>query len=489
MNIIEQEENFSMDLSSEINRLAEQIKAGNYNARLKPTQVSVENIEFAELVNKIVDIYAIEIQKVKEESYKKSMENVKECLSEYTDSINSLASGDFSRESHVPVSNEFYRSFKPYFDSTSQSINKIRIVFQILQKDLENLSNNIKQSGQDYEIDLSQYSGDYRRLAENLQLIHQLIVKGLLEAFGLINKKIIDLSSNIVQARSDVLDVAHSSEQVAKNSKAVSDNTEQSDAGVRQVLRAMEDLSVTVGDVSQKAESVSRLALDGNQMSKDGSERAKKAEEGMLHIITSTEEADHLISDMQGEMKKINDIVKLITDIANQTNLLALNAAIEAARAGDAGRGFAVVASEVKALALESRKSAEKITDMISSLQKQSQKAVNAVSLATDAVRDGNVLLSDTLGIFGRLAESVEEISLNIEQVASMNEEQAAAVEEITSSMHEVSAMLKDTANEAEESARATEYTSKAVVNLKSKVDLVSEISEEISSNMSRYIS
>jgi len=477
-----------MDILSEMNRMIKEIKAGNYDTRLNYDSVSSEEADLVKKINNLAEIYSEEIKKVKHDMQIKSMECTKECVLKYTKIINDFAKGNFQSQFHISDSYCLLHDLKPQFDSVSYSINKFRTIFQILEKDLNTLLTGIKEDNYNKTIDLSQYPGEFQKVAKISQDIVFSCKDEIKQTFGDLNKKIAELSSNINSTQDNVLEVAHSSDQVGKNSRAVSDNTEQSDAGVRQVLRAMEDLSVTVGDVSQKAESVSRLSLDGTQMSREGSEYAKKAENGMIQIISRTEEADHLISEMQGDMKKINDIVKFITDIANQTNLLALNAAIEAARAGEAGRGFAVVATEVKTLALESRKSAEKITDMISSLQKQSQKAVGAVSLATEAVREGNILLSDTLGIFGRLAESVEEISINIEQVASMNEEQAAAVEEITSSMHEVSAMLKDTAKEAEESAKTTNDTSETVNKLNLKINHLSDLCGDISGTITRFI-
>lgn len=524
-----------MNLDSALGLVIRDFAAGQYSARVRIDDPDPAARQIADQVNRLLDnVNEIIVAK------NNDISDNKRILAYYSEHLENLAKGMKGLATGDTMSS--FSSFRAAKDDPSihdaylkisaidKSAEEVRGAVLALSQDISHLSQEVSGGKLTCLIDTSRYKGEYQKIAssvnEALLAINQplqellrvatryaaydfgarisssvriagdwapykeamdLIGAQINDAFSSINQQVMELSANAEQANASVQEVANNSEQVAHNSDAVSQNTEQSDAGVRQVLRAMEDLSVTVGEVSQKAESVSRIAQESTNLSREGSEFAKKAEEGMGVITKSAEDVDTIIGEIQQEMKKINEIVRLITEIANQTNLLALNAAIEAARAGEMGRGFAVVAAEVKALALESRKSAEKITDMIGNLQKKSQIAADAVSMTSTAVQDGNVMLSDTLRIFGRLVISVEDISNNIEQVASMNEEQAAAVEEITSSMHEVSAMLKDTAKEAIDSAHATSETSASVNQLRVIVDQVSGISEQISVSMSRF--
>jgi hypothetical protein len=105
-----------------------------------------------------------------------------------------------------------------------------------------------------------------------------------------------------------------------------------------------------------------------------------------------------------GEIKKTDNILKFVSDVAANSNLLGLNAAIEAARAGEHGRGFAVVAEEIRKMADNSAQSVKDIKAILTSIYR------------------------DTDGIVKTIV-----------QTAQLSERQAAAAEEIAASMEQLS--------------------------------------------------
>jgi len=328
--------------------------------------------------------------------------------------------------------------------------------------------------------------GDLLQLKERINQVGVHVGTELGSAIKSISEQVGVLTASAEEAAATVEEVTAGASSVAQSSSVVSINAENSLKSVEQVLVAMEELTTSVSTVAAKVDTVSRLTQDANGTSTKGVEQAAVAEKGINAINRSVNDVGTIITEIREQMNEIGKIVEIISNIADQTNLLALNAAIEAARAGDAGMGFAVVANEVKTLAQDSQGSAENIAKIISSLQKQSEKAATAMTEAITEVSKGSVAITDTIRFFHNIAEQVDDISRNMTEVASLSEEEASAVEEITASVSEVKTMANETAKEASSSAASSEESSAALNQVSTIISDLSTIATRINDSVSR---
>jgi methyl-accepting chemotaxis protein len=168
----------------------------------------------------------------------------------------------------------------------------------------------------------------------------------------------------------------------------------------------------TASNVQTVAAAAEELSTSGQEISRQIAHSASIAQSAVAQAGRTNTMVEGLLEATQ----RIGEVMGLIQSIAAQTNLLALNATIEAARAGDAGRGFAVVASEVKALATQTAKATEEITDQI------------------QAIRDATGATARAIREIGATIGEIDEIATTI---AAAVEQQDGSTKEIATSVHQ----------------------------------------------------
>jgi methyl-accepting chemotaxis protein len=143
---------------------------------------------------------------------------------------------------------------------------------------------------------------------------------------------------------------------------------------------------------------------------------------------------------------------------------LALNATIEAARAGEAGRGFAVVASEVKALASQTAKATEDISQQIAGIQTATHASVAAIKQISGTIRQISNIAAVIAGSVEAQGSATREISRNVQEVAS-------STSKVTSNITEVNQGAGETGSASSQVLASAKSLSTESNRLKLEVD------------------
>jgi methyl-accepting chemotaxis protein len=210
--------------------------------------------------------------------------------------------------------------------------------------------------------------------------------------------------------------------------RAVKDNAAAMRGSAQTITRvtseANNEASAAAGATEQAASNVSTVAGAAEELSASVEEIGRQVRQSAAAVEQTglrTEKSIAEIESLAAATQRIDGVLNLIQAIAEQTNLLALNATIEAARAGDAGRGFAVVAHEVKALAGQTAKATEEISQNVSLIQSSTKSAVDAVREIGHAVSGINEITTNIAHAIGQQDAATREISSNAQGAAQGN--------------------------------------------------------------------
>lgn len=262
---------------------------------------------------------------------------------------------------------------------------------------------------------------------------------------------IIEVGQTSTQIAASSEELTASSEQTAKASEEIAHSIQEMAIGgerqVRSVERGVQSVAAMtsgIKDIARHAEEASANASVAVIKSQDG----ERAIDATLSQMRSIEEAvgslEKVIASLIDRAKEIGNITEVISQIAGQTNLLALNASIEAARAGEYGKGFSVVAGEIKKLAEQSTSSAERISRLISEIQRETSATQRLMGATSVEVRSGTDVMQELGALFRDVFVSVDSVARQINEVSTLSGNVSEETGGVVSVIEEVSSIAEE---------------------------------------------
>lgn len=203
---------------------------------------------------------------------------------------------------------------------------------------------------------------------------------------------------------------------------------------------------------------IASLANTGSELSTLAEERASKGKEQLhkqaLNLSNIHSSVDNISNDVQVLLdisKQTQEIVEIVTGIADQTNLLSLNAAIEAARAGEHGRGFSIVADEVRKLSEETKKSVTNVSSLTINTNTQIEKLEKSLEMIKLAVNNENNSMEETETYFQQILVTLDDAKLQNQKIEqelgsflNMTNELSLSFREVATSATDLTTISQD---------------------------------------------
>ena len=288
-----------------------------------------------------------------------------------------------------------------------------------------------------------------------------------------VNEFIQQLQQIVNTVRNDAVMVASAAEELAAASAQVFAGSERQSEATGSVAATTEEFSVSIDMVACHAVDAEHQAEKYGELSRQGGNDVQTAVTEIQRIEQTVNKSVEMMQKLTQQAHQITSIVKVIKDVADQTNLLALNAAIEAARAGESGRGFSVVADEVRNLAARTSKSAQEITDMIGSIQANTDAASFVMQQGNERVEIG--------------VRRAEQAVLSMQQINDNSEQVMRSISDISVALREQRIAGTEIAKKVEYIAKMADENNAATMHVSSAANKLQQLSAELKQSVSKF--
>ena len=251
--------------------------------------------------------------------------------------------------------------------------------------------------------------------------------------------------------------VATSSSEIASTVESQERLFADQTSSVNETTVTIEALGKSSLQSAQQANSSASGAREALDLSETGTQAVEDTVRGIEELRDKVGAIAAQIIQLSEQTDQISTISGLVADVADQTNMLALNAAVEAARAGEQGKGFAVVAGEIRKLADQSRDSASKINTLVTAIQSSINSTVMVTDEGNKTANTGIEVAKDTADVFKQIAEAINTVYSNSQQIAQSAKQQAVGVQQAVSAMNAINLGAKETATAVGQVQASTE--------------------------------
>lgn len=292
-----------------------------------------------------------------------------------------------------------------------------------------------------------------------------------------------------------------SAEELAATAEELSQNAEEVKTSSSQISVAIEQINKAASSQAKSAETANAAGVQLLQASKvmgqraeEGSAKAVSIQESLgtnkanvdLLIANIGKAADASVESAKSVMeleertRRIDKIVDAIVMVTVQTKMLAVNGNVEAARAGDYGRGFSVVAGDIRSLANESSENADRIKDLVKSVQTQINKVASDIQSSVLRARSEVERAKVSASNLDRIVRDCDVVVTGISEVSKGTLESVAALDQAAKASQQVASASEETGRATTEAAGASEQGLKAAQEIAQAVEDIASQADEL---------
>lgn len=297
--------------------------------------------------------------------------------------------------------------------------------------DMIDIATGVAANSEEMSAKVSTVSSTVTQMAANLEETASSTqeVCAVTESVAEMSGRMLDAAQKVVMTSEavsgEVSKVSSVVEDISQSINRAADSTVSVSNSMSSIATAVETINVSLNNVNEKCERSLGIAVEAEDRSRETSDIIKR---------------------LNAASKQINQVVYIISNIAEQTNMLALNATIEAACAGEAGRGFAVVAAEVKELSKRTTNETKIIAEQIEEMQLGMLDAVTAVDKIAGVIKETAEITRTIAGAVTEQSGSAKDISKALSSGVQEIEGISKEISEIAKSAGNVSASAQDAA-------------------------------------------